>query len=235
MPFAGRGLHAQDDTSNQIWADFIVTQPWNEHWQFGLDMQGQAELDRENWWSLRATPKAEHFVTDWLDFIGEALVAYTLQQPDLRSLELSPRIGFRLHLFNEVLDYIRPERIPLTRLDLYNLTRLEYRAFWYSDDTSAQSWRLRSRLGGKVAINHRRLSEARTLYGILDVEVFIPLGDDIPETFANKYRIRVGFGYRVNYKWRFETLYVFDDSRNTLQDDFTQTSNVLDFRVKRYR
>lgn len=235
MPCVSRDLHAQDDTSNQVWADVILAKPWTEHWLGVLDLEGRAELNRQSeWWSLRATPALEYFATKWLDLVGEVLVAYTLQPPDQRSLELAPRIGFRLHLFNEVLHDLAPERVPLTRIDLYNLTRLEYRAFWYSDDTSSQSWRLRNRIGGTIAINHKRLSDARTLYGALDVEVFVPLGDDIPETFASKYRVRIGFGYRFDYKWRFEALYIFDESRNTLQDDFSQTSNVLNFRLKRF-
>ncbi|KPK56545.1 MAG: hypothetical protein AMS21_12660 [Gemmatimonas sp. SG8_38_2] len=233
---ASQDLRAQDDTSNQIWADVILAKPLSGHFQGSLGLEGRTEFNRESdWGSLRGAPTLQYFVTSWLDLVGEVLFAFTKESADLNSLQVTPRVGFELHLNNEVLQHVGNERVPLTRFDLYNLARLEYRAFWYSDDTaSSQEWRFRNRAGGKIAINRKRLSEARTLYATLDFEIFIPVGDKIPETFASKYRVRAGLGYRLDYNWRFEAMYVFDESRNTLEDDFSLDSNVLDLRVKRF-
>ena len=42
-----------------------------------------------------------------------------------------------------------------------------------------------------------------------------------------------GLGYRRSFHWRFEALYIWTRSRNTIADDFTTSDNIIDIRVKR--
>ena len=51
--------------------------------------------------------------------------------------------------------------------------------------------------------------------------------------FAGKQRIRAGFGYRHSAAWRYQLLYMWTRSRNTIEQGFTTTENILDFQVKR--
>ena len=61
----------------------------------------------------------------------------------------------------------------------------------------------------------------------------LPLDDDVDERFANKQRIRTGFGYRRSFAWRFEVLYIWTRSRNTIEDRFSTDDNSIDIRLKR--
>jgi hypothetical protein len=125
------------------------------------------------------------------------------------------------------------ERIPLSRLYLANLSRLEYRNLWYSGDRpSSHETRFRNRTELKVAINNDKLSVDGTLYLFADVEFFVPLGADVPERFTTKRRFRGGFGYRLSRKWRFEVLYIRDFARETLEEEEDIAMNALDFRLK---
>ena len=65
-----------------------------------------------------------------------------------------------------------------------------------------------------------------------DWEWFIPL-DEPDERFANRQRIRAGRGYRRSFAWRFEAMYVWNRSRNTLSELFTTTDQIIDLTMKR--
>jgi hypothetical protein len=39
-------------------------------------------------------------------------------------------------------------------------------------------------------------------------------------------------GYRANYKWRLEALYIRDKQRNTFGEDFVRSANIVDVRLK---
>jgi hypothetical protein len=54
-----------------------------------------------------------------------------------------------------------------------------------------------------------------------------------PERFANKQRVRAGVGYRWNYAWRLETLYVWDRSRDSAHSGFSTNDSAVDIRLRR--
>ena len=82
------------------------------------------------------------------------------------------------------------------------------------------------------ADEQREADRRRVRYVLADWEWFIPLGEP-DERFANKQRIRAGLGYRRSFAWRFEALYIWSRSRNTIEDGFTTNDNSIDVRVKR--
>ena len=111
--------------------------------------------------------------------------------------------------------------------------RLESRHFSYSGDTeSRHEWRMRNRLESKLALNHPNLSEDGTLYAIADVELYVPLGDEIPERFPSKLRVRVGLGFRADYRARVEALYIRDGNRSSSEEGFVENTNAIDLRLK---
>ena len=56
---------------------------------------------------------------------------------------------------------------------------------------------------------------------------------DLVRVFANRQRIRTGLGYRHSFNWRFEALYIWTRSRNTIEDGFSTSEHIIDVRVKR--
>ena len=71
-------------------------------------------------------------------------------------------------------------------------------------------------------------------YAIVDGESFIVLDQDVKERFANRFRLRTGIGYRVNYSFRLEFVYTLQQSKNTIGDDFNTSDNIFRFRIKQY-
>jgi hypothetical protein len=232
---AGAGAWAQEGSSTQIWGNVTLGFPKSERLHLELDFEPKVQVSGEEpWRNIDTTPLLEFYPTGWLDLTAEATVGFTHQLSGLNTFELTPRIGVRVHLFRNVWEHLpRPERLPGTRLSLGNLLRLESRHFWYSgDQESSQEWRLRNRTEVKVALNNGSLSQDGTLYLIADAEFYVPLGDETPERFSTKFRGRAGLGYRFDYRKRLEFLYIRDNSRSTLEEDFEEDANIFDFRLK---
>ena len=139
----------------------------------------------------------------WIDLVGETAFGYTRQSNDFDTRELTPRIGFRLNVLNNLREREHFAIHPLGRVRLATLVRFEYRNFWYSDGSPSQhTWRFRARVEVKFGINHADYSHDKSLYGIFDAEAFVPLGEGVSERFASKTRMRTGLGYRLRYATR---------------------------------
>ena len=154
--------------------------------------------------------------------------------------EVTPRVGVRFHLFSRgvprrVPNRLHPiERPPTRRLVVRDLVRVEWRNFPYggAGSGSDQSVRFRNRLEFLLPLNTEKLTDDGARYLLADWEWYVPLSD-VEERFANKQRIRTGLGYRRNFHWRFEALYIWTRSRNTIEDGFTTSDNAINIRVKR--
>ena len=235
-----RAAHAHPDT--QIWGEFILNWAPNHRFTYGLDIEPKVLVskpaDDPGWATLDLTPSIEYKRGQWFDALGELLIGRTRQTDDLNSTEVTPRIGMRFHLLSNLRDELGQEglmreRRPKHRVALRDLVRVEWRNLYYSTDKPQSSTvRLRNRLELSYSITRPRITDDGATYLLTDVEWFWPL-DDVDERYANKQRVRSGLGYRRNVAWRFEALYIWNRSRNTIYEGFTTSDNIIDFRVKR--
>jgi hypothetical protein len=228
---------ARAQTDLQLWANFTLDWIKSHRITIGLDAEPKvllsAPADDPDWATLDVTPSIEYNRGEWLDVVGEMLVGGTRQSNDLNSTEVTPRIGFRLHLLSNLRQEIVKERRPKRRLVLRNLARVEWRNLYYSTDKPDSSTvRFRNRFETLWPINRHKLTDDGAAYLNADWEWFIPV-DEPDERFANRQRIRAGVGYRRSFAWRFEAMYVWNRSRNTLDEPFTTTDQVIDVTMKR--
>ncbi len=225
--------------SGQIWGDFRMVWPDDEGaWLFRIDLKPKVQFSgSEKWAKIVIDPAVEYSALRLLDLLGDLSVSYTVQNDDVETLELVPRIGARLHLISDVRD-VRPAGRLAKRVGLATTVRLEHRHFWYygsgSTEPYSNDWRLRIRLATRVGLNDADRSRSGAWYVLADAEAFVSLGDQNPETFAEKWRFRVGPGLTANRAWRFELLYIHDITRNTLRDDFDASVNAIDLRAHRF-
>jgi len=238
-----RELTAQvvtENTSRQIWGNFITAFPQSEKLYLEADAEiaTQASGGGDDWGYVYGTGLAEYYPSDWVDLTGELVAGYTDQNASEDSWEATLRFGLRLHLLRQIMSSsflggIRRERVSGNRFSIANLARFEYRNFWYdgnSPDTS--DWRFRDRIEMKFALNRNDLAEDGVLYLIGDLEWFVPLDEPkAPERFATKRRVRLGLGYRQNYRWRFSVLLMGDNARDTLDGDVEADARMIDLRI----
>lgn len=218
-------LTARAQTINsQVWAEYMLNHPFANSWNVELAGTYSTLLESPRWRSFDLQVTPEYALTPRVDLMGALLYNRTVQYEALSSTEIRAMLGTRIH--------ITPHSRIMTRL----LLRVEQRNMFYQETgTEEQSLRGRIRLETVSAINRKTMYGGdRLWYLIADVEAFLPIDQQVNERFANRYRIRLGPGFRLNYTWRFEFLYTLQQSYNTLAGDFSTTDNLFRFRVKHY-
>jgi hypothetical protein len=143
-------------------------------------------------------------------------------------------VGARFHLFSRAPRFHPREQAPRRRIVVRDLVRLESRNFFYygAGSGAESTWRFRNRLECLVPLNRERISDEGARYLLADWEWFVPL-EDQEERSANRQRLRTGLGYRRRFNWRFEAIYIRTRSRNTIEDGFDTSDNIINVRVKR--
>jgi hypothetical protein len=228
----------------QLWGN--VTFGWvkSERLAYELDFEPKvlvsAPAGDPAWRNLDVTPNVEFAARSWLDLIAELPFGYTKQTDHLNTLELTGRGGVRFHLLSRNVPTqvkgARPVRElpPARRIVLRDRLLVEQRNYFYTGAGSGSdsSVRFRNRLEFLAPLNKEKISSDGARYILADWEWFVPLGEP-DERFASRQRIRAGLGYRRSFAWRFEVLYIWDRSRNTIGEGFTTSDNVIDIRFKR--
>jgi Protein of unknown function (DUF2490) len=224
---------AQEAASEQFWGNLVLSHPSGDRFVYALDFEPKWQYaGSDTWKSYELTPRAEYFPKRWIDLVGETLFAATKQSTDVNSFELTPRAGIRIHLLSNLRTMVRG-RGNVGRFALANLSRIEWRNLWYSNDSpSSHEWRFRDRVELKVGLNHKEMSLDKTFYLTTDFEFFIPLSGDAVERYTNKRRTRVGLGYHLDSRWRFEGLYIRDASRDNSGESFDTSANSVELTVK---
>jgi Protein of unknown function (DUF2490) len=231
---------AAAQTDFQLWSSVALKWAKSHRLSYQVEIEPKAllvlaEEDDPGWATVDVIPNIEYAVRPWVDFIGEVPTGFTAQTDDLDSFELSPRGGVRLHLFSrEIPRAVDLRELPPKRkIVIRDLARVEWRNLFYNQDQPTSSTvRFRNRLEFLVPLNTDRLTDDGARYLLADWEWFIPL-EDVAERYANKQRIRAGIGYRRDVRWRVEALYIWNRSRNTVDDGFTTSDHVVDVRMTR--
>jgi hypothetical protein len=231
----------------QLWGDFSLNSVLQRHDRvsWSVDFEPQALIAAPEgdptWYSTSVTPAGEYAVYSWMDAVAELGTTYTRQTDGLRSFELTPRGGVRFHtkLLRKVPTIIpknvfQHELSPTRRGVVRDLIRIEQRNIFYTgDDPTTSTARLRNRIEFLYPLNRARTTDDGGRIFMADWEWFIPLGDTT-ERFASRQRIRAGLAFRRSYNWRLETLYIWNRSRNTLDEPFSTSDNIISVNVKKF-
>jgi hypothetical protein len=210
--------------NEQLWLDYQVDYPFGGRYLLEAVASYQTLLTNEGKWrSLSVTPTFEYQGFWRMDVWVEMPMAYTLQTEDVNSFELNPNVGVRLNI------------TPNKRFDTRFLVKAEQRMFRQieQDDWDTSN---RLRLKGEVWIsfNKPNLYNDKLWYGVVDYEEFIVTDQQLEERFSNKRRARIGVGYRLSYRDRFELIYTRQSSRNMIEDEYLSGDNVIQVRYKMF-
>jgi hypothetical protein len=225
-------------TTTQLWANITFDRVASDRLVYEFDFEPKGLVDapegEPDWRNLDLTPNVEYSPRKWVDLVAEAVIGRTKQTDDVDSTEVTPRLGVRFHLFSRALGFHPREQAPRRRIVVRELVRVEWRNFFYTggDVESDSTVRFRNRLEFQLPLNKDRVTDDGARYLLADWEWFVPLGDP-EERFANRQRIRTGLGYRRSFNWRYELLYIWTRSRDTIDEGFSTTENIIDIRIKR--
>jgi hypothetical protein len=221
LVFLSVGIGASQ-TNTQIWNEYMLNLPFANSFNLENAFTYSTLMGTPKWRAYDYSAALEWSITQHIDVIGQAVVSYTNQNDSYNTLELRPILGTRIHF--------TPNSRVLTRL----LVRAEQRNFKNLEtDEWTSELRPRIRVESIIPINRKSYFEDKLWYGLTDVE-WLYKTNDVEERFANRFRWRIGGGYRLSYNFRFEFLYMLQLSKNTIDDGFESSDNIFRFRLKQY-
>lgn len=208
--------------NEQLWYEYMLNYPFANSFNLENAFTYSTLLGTPKWRAFDYSAALEWSINQNVDLIGQAVISYTQQNETNNTLELRPIIGTRL--------YFTPNKRIQTRL----LIRAEQRNF-QNVETKEWSQVARPRIRGEVIIpiNRKSIYEDKLWYAMTDIEWLYNI-EDVEERFANRFRWRIGGGYRLTYNMRFEFLYMLQLSRNQIGEEFDTSDNIFRFRVKQY-
>lgn len=208
----------------QLWLDYQVDYPFANQYLFEVTASYQTNTwSNNNWRNYSLTPTFEWQWFEFLDVLANVPIAYTVQTDDYNSFELDPSLGVRYHVTQN------------KRITSQVVFKVEERVFRNNAEDKWQTSN-RMRLKGEilVSLNGPTLFQDNLWWTILDYEEFFVTDQQVDERFANRRRGRLGLGYRLNYRNRFELIYTLQSSRDEIEGDFNRLDNVLQLRYKMY-
>lgn len=220
MGESSSSLYAQQD--EQLWLEVQTSYPFANQYLLENTTTYQTLLSKEGKWrSLAISPTFEYTFSPRLDLLSEIGISYTKQQEAVNSFEIAPMVGGRFHITQG------------KRVDVRFVWRYQVRAF---KEIEANDWEIsnRTRLRGEFfySINGPNLFADKLWYAFADYEEFVVLDQQLDERYANRRRIRMGLGYRLSYRHRFDLGYTIQSSRNEIEGEFVSTDNVIQLKYK---
>ena len=236
---AGSSTAAAQSTG-ELWGDFTIDWLQTRRLTWEVEVEPKKSITappgRSGWASLDVTPSVQYTLAKWVDTLAEVDWGYKPNGDDV--IETQSRVGLNFHILSRLLANrgaprgIEREKQPLRRLVPNNLLRLEYTdKDPLNGGATTTTWRLRDRQEISYPFNRKKVTVDGAVYATGDIELFVLLGD-APDPHFNQYRVRAGVGYRRDFSWRFEALFVQTRQRSG-DSGFSTSSNAFDARVKR--
>jgi len=236
---AGSSRTAAQSTG-ELWGDFTIDWLQSRRLTWQVDVEPKKSISvpsgTSGWTSLNVTPAVQYTLAKWVDALAEVDWGYKPNGDDV--IETKSRVGLYFHILSRLLADrgarrgVEREKQPLRRLVPSNLLRFEYEdKDSLNGGATTTAWRLRDRQEISYPFNRKKLTADGAVYATGDVELFVLLGEASDPRF-NEYRVRAGVGYRHDFSWRFEALFVQTRQRSG-DSGFSTSSNAFDVRLKR--
>lgn len=213
---------AQHDT--QLWFDIVVDYPFANQYLFEMETSYQTVLASDSsWYSFSLTPTLDYSAFTRVDFAISTPLSYTVQTTNYNTFESRITLETRVHITQN------------KRINTSLVLKADER---FLLDVKENEWetstRLRMKAEATISINEPTLYHDKLWYAIVDYEEYFVTDKQLDERYANRRRGRLGAGYRLNYRDRFELIYTLQSSRNEIDDDFIGTDSVIQLRYKRF-
>ncbi len=209
--------------NEQLWFEYMLNYPFANSFNLESAFNYNTLVNTPRWREFSYAATLEYSVYPQLEVLAATTLSRTSQTESYNTVEIRPTIGARY--------FFTPNKRIQTRL----LLRLDQRNFKNLDTEEwEQAYRPRARGEVIIPINKNSIFQDKLWYAMTDVEWLFKADDDVDERFANRFRWRVGGGYRLNYNLRFEFLYMLQQSKNGIDENFESSDNIFRFRLKHY-
>lgn len=205
-------LNAQN--TEQMWLEYKPTYGFKKDFKLAMRGSFRTNFVDPRWRTLELRLMPEKKLNKHFDILVSLSFLETLQNESLSTSEIRPAVGARFHF------------LPGRRVSSGVLARVEFRNVYKKE---SQEWtyttRPRLRIFASMPLNEKSMSLDNVLYVTSYFEFFYQNDEDLQERYANRYWIRLGLGYKLNKKIKFELLYNRQDSKNTIDTSYEELTN----------
>ena len=204
-------IHAQP--TEQIWLEYKPSYSFQKDYKLAMRGSFRTNLQDPRWRTLELRLMPEKKLNKHFDVLVSLSFLETMQYEALSTTEIRPAVGGRFHF------------LPGRRVSSGVLARVEFRNVYKQE---SEEWtyttRPRLRIFASMPLTEKSMSPDHVLYATSYVEFFYQNDEDLQERYANRYWFRLGLGYKLNKKIKFELLYNRQDSKNTITDNYDDFS-----------
>lgn len=211
---------AQDDTTQQLWADYHSHYYRNEQNEWYSDAGLRVMPKDFSWWQFYARPSVRFHRREKFDAHVGIGVFYTYLEDGSDILEVRPWQGVKL-------------RWPiLPQLTLSHYFRLEER-FSFGGGSGELALRFRYKLSTRIALKKAASgSPFEPLFMPISAELFADAGPKIDPLFGSRGRFDIGLGYTFSDDWVGELHLIVQASRSGVEEELETTEYILRFQLK---
>jgi hypothetical protein len=211
---------AAAQASQQLWGEASIE--WFATKRVTYELKTEPQTNPA---TIDVTPRVTYTVVAWADVFAEV----QFEDEADTSPTTTPRFGAELHILSRLLSpkpTSGPEREkpPRRRIVVSTLLRFE---------DSQGDWTLRDRFNVAYPFNRPRTTSDGAVLLIADAELFFPFDRPPGGDRVNQVRIRSGVGYRKDFAWRFDMLYIWDGMRHADAGALTPKFHAIQIRVLR--
>lgn len=181
------------------WLDIQTISNFSGRFRYDGDYGIRGLLTGDDWALLYIRPSVRYQAQAWMSLHGGAALFYNFV-PGADVPELRPWVGIRL---------VGPRPGGWV---ISNYFRLEYRAFYLSEESEWES-SLRGRWQLQAASPRFSIGSAQEFFTLASIEPFFETGSIAADAFGDRFRFNLGIGKHVSERLRIEVNYLYHKVR----------------------
>lgn len=201
----------------QTWTDITLTYFKTPRLSLGGDAGLRGIVSSKNWNLFYIRPTINYTLSSLFIFSG-GIGSFNTFNKELNNT-------YEIRFFQDV----HVSWPDIGWIDFYHRLRFEERFFFYKNIENEFAVRGRYLIRARTA-DFKLFGKTKSFYLKGMWELFVPFDDGAVELFVNNQRFYAAIGQRVSDKFRYEIFYIWQKSREFVDDGFETSENILRLR-----
>ena len=211
------GQNSSDRVDFQTWTDITLTYFKSQKYSLGGDAGLRGIISAKDWNQIYIRPSINYILSPYFKVTGGIGSFNTFNKEYSNTYEL--RFFQDVHVSWPDIGWV----------DFYHRFRFEERFFFYQ--TLANDFSIRGRyLIRARTIDFKLIGKTKSFYLKAMWELFVPFDKSAAELYVNNQRFYAAIGQRISDRFRYELFYIWQKSREFVDDGFESTENILRLR-----
>ena len=211
------GQNSSDRADFQTWTDITLTYFKSQKYSLGGDAGLRGIISAKDWNQIYIRPSINYILSPYFKVTGGIGSFNTFNKEFSNTYEL--RFFQDVHVSWPDIGWV----------DFYHRFRFEERFFFYQ--TLANDFSIRGRyLIRARTIDFKLIGKTKSFYLKAMWELFVPFDKSAAELYVNNQRFYAAIGQRISDRFRYELFYIWQKSREFVDDGFESTENILRLR-----